>query len=172
MVKQHKTVTPTDGKVAMPASRQALVLQERGKCNMAFPRSHHLANMGPTRCPLLPAQPHPQHSRQEDLHWDHLCVSTAQTPACWGLAQHHAWSCFWGINVPDNNAPQSLASTRTSGRTGTALVILVLVWQKRVEGGKSKPLLGIISAVGRAARAGSFFPELPSVWYLMDLKNP
>lgn len=146
MVKQHKTATPTDGKVAMPASKQALSPQERGRCNMAFPRSHQakpLAN--PTRCPLLPAQPQPQHSRQEDLPWDHLCVSTAQTPACWGLAQHHAPSCFWGIHVPSSNVPESLASTRTSGCTGTGLVIILFVWQQRV-GGKSKPLPGIISA--------------------------
>lgn len=145
MVKQDKTVTPTDGKVTMPASKQALSSQERGRCNMAFPRSHQaelLAN--PTRCPHLPAQPQPQHSRQEDLPWDHLCVSTAQTPACW--AQHHAPSCFWGIRVPSSNAPESLASTRTSRCTGTGLVILVFVWQQRAEGGKSKPLPGIISA--------------------------
>lgn len=113
---------------------------------MAFPRSHQakpLAN--PTRCPLLPAQPQPQHSRQEDLPWDHLCVSTAQTPACWGLAQHHAPSCFWGSMSQAAMSQRAWPAPGHRGALAQGSSSFFFVWQQRV-GGKSKPLPGIISA--------------------------
>lgn len=102
---------------------------------MAFPGSHQartLANRGPMRCPVLPAQP--QHPRVGDLYWDHLCVSTIQTLVCRGLVQPHAQTGSQGTDVPGGNAPDSAATTRTSGYTDRANhphVCLVAISRRR-----------------------------------------
>lgn len=155
MVKQPKTVTPTDGKVAMPASGQALVSQERGRCNMAFLRSHQakpLANREPTR------SRGPQNSRQEDLNWDRLCASTARTPACWGHA--------FGGSMSQAAVPQR-AWPAPAHQGALAQGLSSLYWPgSREQRQKQTP------ARHHQRRAGSFFPVLPSAWHLMDLKNP
>lgn len=155
MVKQPKTVTPTDGKVAMPASGQALVSQERGRCNMAFLRSHQakpLANREPTR------SRGPQNSRQEDLNWDRLCASTARTPACWGHV--------FGGSMSQAAVPQR-AWPAPAHQGALAQGFSSLYWPgSREQRQKQTP------ARHHQRRAGSFFPVLPSAWHLMDLKNP
>lgn len=80
-----------------------------------------------------------------------------QTPACWGLAQHHAGSFFGGINVPSSSAPRE-PDQHQHIRVHWHRVLSSLAAESR---GKSKPLPGIISALG-AAKAGFF----------TDLKNP
>lgn len=163
MVKQHKTVTATDGKVAMPTSGQALSHRREEDVTWHFPevtKPNPWQTGGPKGPEVHKPSPAFQTGRLElrsplCLHSLHPCMLGAGTAPCTVL--------IWGDQCPKQQCPREPGQHQHIRVHWHSAWILAFAWQQRVEA-KANPC--------QASSAQWGLPGLPSVWYLTDLKNP